>query len=141
MAFQLKRRTLFAAGAGALAAPSLLAGIAGAQETTEKGGTAMSADFRTLKLGSFKVTVISDGTRAADKPHEIFGTNQPAESVSKLLEENFLPTSGFVNGFSPVLVDTGSEVVLFDTGLGEGGREAGTGKLAEGLKAAGYAPE
>ena len=93
MAFQLKRRTLFAAGAGALAAPSLLAGIAGAQETTEKGGTAMSADFRTLKLGSFKVTVISDGTRAADKPHEIFGTNQPAESVSKLLEENFLRSS------------------------------------------------
>ncbi len=101
MAFQLKRRTLFAAGAGALAAPSLLAGLAGAQETTEKGGTAMSADFRTLKLGSFKVTVISDGTRAADKPHEIFGTNQPADSVSKLLEENFLPTSGFVNGFFP----------------------------------------
>nr|WP_164856494.1 MBL fold metallo-hydrolase [Sinorhizobium meliloti] len=141
MAFQLKRRTLFAAGAGALAAPGLLAGIAGAQETAEKDGMGKSADFRTLKLGSFKVTVISDGTRAADKPHEIFGTDQPAESVSKLLEQNFLPTSGFVNGFSPVLVDTGSEVVLFDTGLGEGGREAGSGKLAEGLKAAGYAPE
>ncbi len=51
MAFQLKRRTLFAAGAGALAAPSLLAGIAGAQETAEKDGMGKSADFRTLKLG------------------------------------------------------------------------------------------
>ncbi len=60
MAFQLKRRTLFSAGAGALAAPSLLAGLAGAQETMEKDGMAKGVDFKTLKLGSFKVTVISD---------------------------------------------------------------------------------
>jgi len=31
--------------------------------------------------------------------------------------------------------------VLFDTGMGEGGREAGMGRLSEGIRAAGYAPE
>jgi glyoxylase-like metal-dependent hydrolase (beta-lactamase superfamily II) len=141
MAFSLKRRTLFAAGAGALAAPSLLAGLADAQESTEKDAMAKGADFKTLKLGSFKVTVISDGTRASDNPHEIYGTNQPAEAVTALLKQNFLPASGFINSFSPVLVDTGSDVVLFDTGLGEGGRDAGTGKLAQGIQAAGYTPD
>ncbi|WOS63454.1 MBL fold metallo-hydrolase [Sinorhizobium fredii] len=141
MAHELKRRTLFAAGAGALAAPSLLAGRAGAQEKMDHDAMTNGAAFKTFKLGTFKVTVISDGTRASENPHETYGTNQPAEAVSALLEQNFLPTTGFINGFSPVLVDTGSEIVLFDTGLGEGGREAGTGKLADGIRAAGYTPE
>ncbi|AFL49070.1 glyoxylase-like metal-dependent hydrolase (beta-lactamase superfamily II) [Sinorhizobium fredii] len=137
----LKRRTLFGAGAAALAAPGLLAGIANAQENAENGALTKDSAFKTFKLGTFKVTVISDGTRASENPHETYGTNQPADAVSALLEQNFLPTSGFINGFSPVLVDTGSHVVLFDTGLGEAGRETGTGKLAEGIRAAGYGPE
>lgn len=142
MTFSLKRRTLFAVGAaGALAAPGLMAGFATAQETTDNDSAANRAALKTLKLGGFKVTVISDGTRASGNPHEIFGTNQPAEAVSALLTENFLPTAGFINGFSPTLVDTGSDLVLFDTGFGEGGREAGTGKLAQGIRAAGYTPE
>lgn len=141
MTFSLKRRTLFAAGAGALTAPGLLAGYATAQERSENGSAANGAALRTLKLGGFKVTVISDGRRASGNPHDIFGTNQPGEAVSALLAENFLPTASFINGFSPVLVDTGSDLVLFDTGFGEGGREAGMGKLTEGIRSAGYTPE
>jgi glyoxylase-like metal-dependent hydrolase (beta-lactamase superfamily II) len=40
-----------------------------------------------------------------------------------------------------VLVNTGSDVILFDTGLGEAGRANGLGRLAEGLTAAGYSRE
>lgn len=97
--------------------------------------------IRPFKLGAFKVVVVSDGTRISDKPHETYGTNQPEQAVAELLRQNFLPTDVLVNSYSPVLVDTGSDVVLFDTGMGEGGREAGTGRLAEGIRAAGYAPE
>lgn len=142
MTFSMKRRTLFGAGAaGVLAAPGLWGGFAVAEESTETGAASGGRAFRTLKLGSFKVTVISDGKRASGNPHETFGTNQPAEAVAALLGENFLPTGAFVNGFSPTLVETGSDLVLFDTGFGEGGREAGMGQLAEGIRAAGYAPE
>lgn len=112
-----------------------------AQESTEMGAAPGGPAFKTLKLGGFKVTVISDGTRTSGNPHETYGTDQPAEAVSALLTDNFLPTSAFVNGFSPALADTGSDLVLFDTGFGEGGRENGMGKLAEGIRAAGYTPE
>lgn len=94
-----------------------------------------------FKLGDFKITVISDGIRASDKPEETFGINQKPEAVADLLKTNFLPTNRYVNGFSPVLIDTGTDVVLFDTGMGEGGRANGMGKLLDGLALAGYTPD
>lgn len=142
MTFSLTRRTLFGTGAaGALAAPALLTEFARAQDAREPPGMTNGTAFKTLKLGTAKITVISDGTRLSGNPHETYGLNQSAETVSALLTENFLPADGFLNGFSPALVDTGTEVVLFDTGLGEAGREMGTGKLVDGLKAAGYTPD
>ncbi|MCY1292615.1 Metallo-beta-lactamase superfamily protein [compost metagenome] len=124
-----------------LAAPSLLTGAAVAEEKAENTDMKSAPPIRSLKLGAFKVIVVNDGTRVTEKPHEIYGTNQSQQAVAELLQQNFLPTEALVNSFSPVLVDTGTDVVLFDTGMGEGGREAGMGRLAEGIRAAGYAPE
>ncbi|MFT2211054.1 MBL fold metallo-hydrolase [Rhizobium giardinii] len=139
----LSRRTLFgAAAAGALATPYVRIRAAFAQsEPKADGMTSLAGRTDTFKIGTFNVTVVSDGIRVGEKPEETFGTNQAPESVGELLKANFLPTDKFVNGFSPTLVDTGSDVVLFDTGLGEGGRQAGAGRLLAGLKAAGYTPD
>lgn len=138
----MKRRTLMGAGTfGVLAAPSLLTGAAVAEEKAENTDMKSAHPIRSLKLGAFKVIVVNDGTRVTEKPHEIYGTNQSQQAVAELLQQNFLPTEALVNSFSPVLVDTGTEVALFDTGMGEGGREAGLGCLVEGIRAAGYAPE
>jgi glyoxylase-like metal-dependent hydrolase (beta-lactamase superfamily II) len=137
------RRSLFyAAGLGTLAAPFIV-NRAGALAASGTGAEMRlpPVETRSFKLGEFRVTVVRDGMRAGDAPHETFGTNQPADAVSDLLRENFLPADRYVNSFAPTLVDTGTEVVLFDTGLGEGGREAGLGRLAEGLEAAGYSPD
>lgn len=144
----LGRRTLFAATAlGALATPFLLKRAAFAQDSAAKDGsktepkTTPAGKATSFRLGTFTVSIISDGIRLADKPNETFGTDQPPEVVAALLEKNFLPTDRFANGFSPVVVDTGKDVVLFDTGNGEGGRTSGSGYLLEGLRANGYAPE
>ncbi len=141
--FPLSRRALFGtAAAGALAAPFVMTSSALAQsEPKADSMTSLAGRTNSFKIGSFGVTVISDGIRVAEKPHETFGTNQSPEVVADLLKANFLPTEKFVNGFSPTLIDTGSDIVLFDTGMGEGGREAGAGHLLEGLKAAGYTPD
>ncbi|CZT34299.1 MBL fold metallo-hydrolase [Rhizobium sp. 9140] len=145
--FSLGRRALFAATAiGALAAPLIMKRAAFAQDAAGKGAketpkATPGGKSSSFKLGDFTVTVVSDGLRLADKPSETFGIDQPPEAVAALLEKNFLPTDRFANGFSPVVVETGSEVVLFDTGNGEAGRAAGTGLLLEGLRAAGYPPE
>lgn len=136
------RRLLLGAGAAALAAPALI-GIrpAGAQEARPSTALAFPPDVHRFKVGDAEVTVIKDGGRASGNPAEIFGTNQPPEEVAKLLAANFLPTDAFANSFSPVLVRTGGELVLFDTGFGEAGREWGGGRLVEGMELAGYSPQ
>ncbi|QRI64067.1 MBL fold metallo-hydrolase [Shinella sp. PSBB067] len=140
----ISRRSLFlAAGVGTLAAPLVLHRAA-ALARSEVDATDMRVspiETRSLKLGSFRILAVRDGIRPSGAPNETFGIGQSADAVAALLEENFLPADRFVNSFTPALVDTGSEVVLFDTGMGEGGRDAGMGRLLEGLKYAGYTPD
>ena len=139
----ISRRSLFlAAGVGTLAAPLVLNRAALAQtETDTTDMRASPIETRSMKLGSFRILTVRDGIRPSGAPSETYGIGQPAEAVAALLTENFLPADTFVNSFTPTLVDTGSEVVLFDTGMGEGGRQAGMGRLREGLKYAGYTPD
>ncbi len=144
--FKINRRALIgSAGMGAIAAPFLLRTNAFAQtaqpQTSMEINHVMPPDTHRFKLGNFEVLVVKDGARPSGKPGETFGTDQTPETVGALLEENFLPKDQFVNSFSPALINTGSDLVLFDTGFGEGGREAGNGRLVEGLAAAGYTPE
>jgi glyoxylase-like metal-dependent hydrolase (beta-lactamase superfamily II) len=94
-----------------------------------------------FKLGSFKVTVVRDGASVLEKPWETFGVNQKPETVQKVLAENFLPTDRFFNSYAPAIIDTGSDVIVVDTGFGAPMRAKGSGMLLEGLKAAGYTPD
>jgi len=93
-----------------------------------------------FKLGSFEITNILDGVRVGPGPHPTFGGNQSAETLHALMRENGLPTSTFDHHFVPTLVNTGKELVLFDTGNGKG-RMATAGHLQDLIVAAGYKPE
>ncbi len=141
----MKRRMLLGGAGVALASPMIMTRAAFAQqsgaETSMSIDHAMPPETHRFNVGKFEVVVVKDGARASDNPQETFGTNQTPETVGDLLEANFLPTDKFVNSFAPVLVNTGSDVILFDTGLGEGGRANGMGRLVEGLTAAGYKRE
>nr|CAD6423577.1 MBL fold metallo-hydrolase [Rhizobium sp. Q54] len=140
-----RRALLGSVGLGVLAAPAIVRAQAtapAAQETTQMEiDRAMPPETHRFELGEFEVFVVKDGARPSGAPNETFGTNQTAEAVGQLLQENFLPADQFVNSFSPTLVNTGSDVVLFDTGLGQAGRAQGGGRLVEGLAAGGYTPE
>jgi glyoxylase-like metal-dependent hydrolase (beta-lactamase superfamily II) len=136
--FSQTRRSVMAAAGSALMAPVLMPMASAAPASAPAVDKAQINQFR---LGEFTVTVICDGMRVADKPQETFGTNQAPGAVAQLLHENFLPQDKYVNMFSPVLIDTGAELILFDTGMGEGGRANGMGKLREGIAAAGYSPD
>jgi len=141
MSLSTNRRSAMKLGAASLAllgAPHIMTRAAHAE-------THASADLysgiHTFRLGGFEITAIRDGGRAMEGPHPIFGENQDAEAVAALMEENFLPGDRFVNGFTPVVVNTGSERILFDTGLGQGARQGGLGQLRARLEAAGHAPD
>jgi glyoxylase-like metal-dependent hydrolase (beta-lactamase superfamily II) len=139
----LKRRMLLGGAGVALASPMIMT-AARAQtgaDTSMDINHAMPPETHRFNVGKFEVVVVKDGARPSDNPQEIFGTNQTPEVVGALLEANFLPADKFVNSFSPTLINTGSDVILFDTGFGEGGRANGNGRLLEGLTAAGYKRE
>jgi glyoxylase-like metal-dependent hydrolase (beta-lactamase superfamily II) len=138
--FRASRRTalkLAAASAAAIGMPQIL--VRGASAAVPMPGIE-DPGFHRFRLGTFEVTTVLDGLRAAEGPHPIFGADQPAEEVAKLMEVNLLPSDRFVNGFTPVLVNTGTDLVLFDTGFGVGGRENGLGRLAARMEASGYRP-
>ncbi|SET67915.1 MBL fold metallo-hydrolase [Oceanicella actignis] len=134
-----RRAALSALAAAPVAAALTLGAPAPARAAAPKAGPARGL-VRRFELGAFEVATLSDGMRAGEGPHPIFGQNVSAEEVAALLEANFLPAGRFVNGFTPTLVNTGAELILFDTGLGEGARPA-MGGLRARLAEAGVTPE
>lgn len=110
-----RRSALFAAAALPLAAPALLRATPAAAEAPMTGP--LMAPFHRAKLGAFEVTTLLAGSRAGDKPQETFGMNASPEEFAELSAANFIPADRTFNFFTPVLVNTGAELVLFDTGL------------------------
>jgi glyoxylase-like metal-dependent hydrolase (beta-lactamase superfamily II) len=94
------------------------------------------ASVHRYRLGSFEITAILDGSWTVEKPETIFGVNQKPEDVAALLQANFLPAGKMAIDFAPLVVNTGTELILFDTGRGS----ANGGRLAALLGAAGIAP-
>lgn len=89
------------------------------------------APYRRFKLGAFEVTTLLAGTRTVPDPHKIFGLNASDEEFAAASKANFIPTDAAQFFFTPTLINTGSEVILFDTGLSPAGTIAA-------IEAAGY---
>ncbi len=124
-----RRQALFAGATMPLAATLPLPVFAKA----EMQGSGF-APWNRFKLGSFEVTTLLAGTPAGEKPQETFGTNASPEDFAALSAANFIPADKTQNFFTPTVINTGAELVLFDTGL------AAEGTLAA-LTAAGYTPD
>ncbi len=135
----LNRRDLLVGGAGLTAAAAGLGSTGDARAKAPMAGPSMTA-YRRVKLGSFEVTTVFDGIANVPKVHPIFGQNQSAEAVAAYMQQNYLPGNAMHIGFTPVVVNTGNELVLFDTGNGAG-RGATRGHLVTSLQAAGLTPD
>ncbi len=107
------------------AAPTLAAGHAAGPK---------NALQNTFARGDFQVSTLLAGTRPVEDIQSIFGTNVSAEEFAAVSAQNFIPADKAQFFFTPTVVRTGDEVVLFDTGLSAAGT---TAALAE----AGVAPE
>ena len=79
---------------------------------------------RRFKLGDFSVTTINDGAISLENPQAIFGTNASKEDFEAHAQANFLPVDRLQISFTPVIINTGSELVLFDTGNGDAGKNS-----------------
>ncbi|MEM9145228.1 MAG: MBL fold metallo-hydrolase [Pseudomonadota bacterium] len=127
-------------GAAAMTAGAL-AGAPSARAAAPMLGASQPI-FNRFTVGSYEVTTILDGAVQIPGPHPIFGQNTTQEAVAALAEENFLPGDKMEIPFTVTLVNTGSELVLFDTGNGgDLGRRPNAGLLLERLAAAGFSAD
>ena len=90
--------------------------------------------FNRMKLGGFEVTTLLAGTRTVDGPHAIFGQNVSQTEFDTASSAANIPSDKAQFFFTPTVVNTGNELVLFDTGLNPGG-------ITSALAAAGYSPD
>ena len=90
--------------------------------------------FNRVKVGDFEVTTLLAGTMPRPDPHSIFGLNVSAEAFNEASAAANIPTDQAQFFFTPTVVNTGSELVLFDTGLNPEGITAALG-------AASYIPD
>ncbi len=128
--FTMTRR---AALTSAVAAPFIATGSVSRAQVAQQEGPQVPRANR-LKVGAFEVSTLLVGTRTVEGPQGIFGMNVSEEEFAAASAAAHLPTDKAQFFFTPTLVNTGSELILFDTGLNQAGIQGA-------VKAAGYAPE
>ena len=126
----LTRRTVLT---GAAALP-LAAATATAPRAASHAAAPQNAIQNTVSLGDMQVSTLLAGTRVVENPQTIFGLNASPEDFAAASEANFIPADTSRFYFTPTVVRTGGQTVLFDTGLSAQG-------TLPALAAAGLAPE
>jgi glyoxylase-like metal-dependent hydrolase (beta-lactamase superfamily II) len=135
---QVSRRDfLKAAGVGALAL-----GVGGSllrpRAAYAQDGAQPSALYN-FALGDLQLTVLQDavGTLSPD----IFGANAPEGAVAAAVADANLPSGDLRMTFNVSLLRNGTDVVLFDTGLGANADNPAQGRLIPTLNLLGITPE
>ena len=135
----LTRRNLLGAAAAVGAATVLPA--ASGRAAAPPAGTQVPSFYR-YKVGSFECTSIADGARSFPLPDN-FVTNVPKEEATAAADAAYMPKGMVTVPFNPQLINTGSKLILIDSGLGGAFFEQTkgvVGRTVTTLKAAGVDP-
>ena len=96
--------------------------------------------FYRFPLGGFQATVISDGPLPLGKPSDTM-KGVPEAEIAKALSDNFLPIDNVVLEQNILVLNTGSRLVMFDSGMGFSKAFGPTvGRLMRSLREADIAP-
>ena len=114
--------------------------------TASLQGEMQPAIYR-FKFGDFEIANIMDSKVVRGGLHPSFGGERPPEEMQTLARANRIDPQRYEHPFIPTVVNTGKELVLFDTGNGALRREREQlrgrlpeGRLVERLGEAGYKP-
>jgi glyoxylase-like metal-dependent hydrolase (beta-lactamase superfamily II) len=135
---EFTRRTLLATAA--VSAASAIAPrpiVAPARAAAPPAGKQAPGFYR-YKVGSFECTSINDGSRTFPMP-DGFVRNVESDKVLAAAEESYMPKGMITVPFNPQIINTGSKLVLIDTGYGPGIGPT-VGLLPQGMAAAGIDP-
>jgi glyoxylase-like metal-dependent hydrolase (beta-lactamase superfamily II) len=111
----ISRRTMLAGGAlaGAAAVTGLPPTVHAAAPPSDK----QAPGIYRYKVGSHEVTVVTDGSRSFPLTED-YVTNAPIADVRKALQDVYLPPDKAIHHYSPIVVNTGSKLIVIDTGVG-----------------------
>jgi glyoxylase-like metal-dependent hydrolase (beta-lactamase superfamily II) len=132
------RRHLLQGGAAIAAS-----GLMGASSALAKApmSNTQAPYFYRFKLGNAEATIVSDGPLPLGDPTQAF-LGLSKDEISRQLDTNFLPLENAVLEQNALIVNTGSHLVLFDTGMGTAADFGPTtGKLLNSMKQAGIDPK
>jgi glyoxylase-like metal-dependent hydrolase (beta-lactamase superfamily II) len=139
---ELSRRHLLA-GAAAIGAASALPPLRGSARAAAPSATSQAPGFYRYKVGTIECTSINDGARTFPIP-DSFVKNVPKEEVLAAAEAAYMPKGMVTVPFNPQLVNTGSKLVLIDSGNGIANFESSkgaVGRTIQNLAAAGVDPK
>lgn len=123
---------------------ALLAACSPKQPAADDGAapaaaTPASADVYGFRIGALSATSLRDGALEFPNDNQVFGLGRTPDEVAAVLAGAGLPTDKLQLSLQPLLVKSGEQVLLFDTGAASNfGPTAG--KLPSSLAAAGIEP-
>src|SRR5438477_574602 len=124
---KLTRRTVLT---GAVAASATaLSSTWPARAAAPPAGKQAAGVYR-YKVGSYEVSVVTDGMNKAPLGDNVV-TNVKKDEVRAMLAASYLDPDTFVNPYSPVVVNTGSKLVLIDTGNSEAAYKRTNGQVGQ----------
>jgi glyoxylase-like metal-dependent hydrolase (beta-lactamase superfamily II) len=136
---QLTRRSLLVGTAAAGAALSLGSPVRAAAPAAGK----QAPGFYRYKVGDFEITQLVDGARTFPMP-DSFVVNAKKEEALAAAEAAYIPKGQVTIPFNPMVVNTGSKLVVIDTGNGLGAYEqtkGAVGQMNANMIAAGIDPK
>jgi glyoxylase-like metal-dependent hydrolase (beta-lactamase superfamily II) len=140
----VSRRQLLAgvAAVGTAAALSPLMGIPVARGAVPPAG-GQAPGFYRYKVGDYECTSINDGARTFPMPDK-FVTNASKDEALAAADAAYMPKGMVTVPFNPQLINTGSKLILIDTGNGVANFEpskGAVGRTLQNLAAAGADPK
>jgi len=101
-----------------------------------------------FKFGNFEITNVLDGKVIRQGLHPSFGPERVADEAHDLCRANKIDSDRYEHPFIPTLINTGRQLILFDTGNGALRRKyeqlrnrLSDGELVARLAQAGYRPQ
>jgi glyoxylase-like metal-dependent hydrolase (beta-lactamase superfamily II) len=144
MRSNLTRRHLLAGTASATIATALAPlAIHSPAFATAPQAAKQAPGFYRYKVGAFEITVVTDGAATFPLPDK-FVQNHPKSEVQAALAAYYQPTDTVTVPFTPIVINTGSKLVLVDTGYGpemNAKTNGRVGQLPANLAAAGIDPK
>ncbi|MBV8916519.1 MBL fold metallo-hydrolase [Bradyrhizobium sp.] len=129
----VSRRQLLAGAALAGAACVLGSrGMPTARAAVQPSG-AQAPGFYRYKVGDYECTSINDGARSFPMP-EKFVTNVAKDEALAVADAAYMPKGMVTVPFNPQLINTGSKLILIDTGNGVGNLEPSKGAVGRTLQ-------